>query len=306
MLTDPGPIPLAAPRTGSLGPSEVPAGGIRGGRSSSDGMPPVASPGVLVLLPPSEAKTPGGAGPPVGRSPALSTPSLAASRAALLAALRRAARTDRAALTAGLRLPAGSARAALAATTGAGSAPTRPALERYAGVVYQALDAATLTPAGRRRADEAVVVASGLWGVVRGGDLVPDYRVPAGGTVPGLGGVTAHWRGPLADAMPMLVGDRPVLDLRSTDYAAMWRPGPALREQVVAVRVLARRPSGQVGPVSYHAKWVKGRLVRHLVSRRRAPDPLTALAEAAAALGLELRDTSTAARRAVDLVGAYG
>ena len=71
---------------------------------------------------------------------------------------------------------------------------------------------------------------SGLWGVVRGGDLVPDYRVPASGTVPGLGGVDRalarrRWR----TAMPALVGDQPVLDLRSTDYRGMWRPGPELR-----------------------------------------------------------------------------
>ena len=67
---------------------------------------------------------------------------------------------------------------------------------------------------------------SGLWGVVRGGDLVPDYRVPASGTVPGFGGVSAHWRPSLRTAMPALVGDQPVLDLRSTDYRGMWKPGP--------------------------------------------------------------------------------
>ena len=42
--------------------------------------------------------------------------------------------------------------------------------------------------------------------------------------------------------MPGLVGDQPVLDLRSTDYRALWRPAAALRDQVVAVRVLAERP----------------------------------------------------------------
>lgn len=261
---------------------------------------------MLVLLPPSEGKATGGDGPPVGRRPVLSTPELAAPRVALLAALRRAARADRPALAAGLRLPPSSARTALAATTAAGSAATMPALDRYTGVVYQALDVAGLRPSARRRAEDVVVVASGLWGVVRGGDLVPDYRVPASGVVPGHGGVTAHWRRPLAEAMPALVGDRSVLDLRSTDYRGMWRPGPALGDQVVAVRVLAERPTGAVGPVSYHAKWVKGLLVGHLVrSGRSYADPMTALADAADALDLRVVDTSTAGERSVDLVGRY-
>lgn len=259
---------------------------------------------MLVLLPPSEAKAAGGSGPPVGARPVLSTPHLAGGRAALVQALRRGARTRPEELVAGLKLPPGRAAAALAANAAVASAPTMPALDRYAGVVFAALDAASLRPAARERALASVVVLSGLWGVVRGGDLVPDYRVPAGGSLPGVGPLTAFWRDHLAAAMPELVGDDPVLDLRSTDYRAMWHPAGAVREQVVAVRVLAQRPDGRVAPVSYHAKSVKGRLVRHLLAgRRRHRDPMAALSDAAGALGLQVRDTSTRAVRSADLVG---
>jgi cytoplasmic iron level regulating protein YaaA (DUF328/UPF0246 family) len=236
----------------------------------------------------------------------LSTPELAGPRSVLLAALRRAARADRPALATGLRLPPSLAAAALRADLAAGAAPTMPALDRYRGVVYLALDAPSLGPAARARAEEQVLVMSGLWGVVRGGDLVPDYRVPASGTIPGLGVVSAHWRPALRTAMPALVGDSPVLDLRSTDYRDMWKPGPELREQVVAVRVLAEQGTGagrRTMPVSYHAKYVKGLVVRHLVGgRRRHTDPMAALADAAAALDLRVEVTG-GPDRTVDLVG---
>jgi cytoplasmic iron level regulating protein YaaA (DUF328/UPF0246 family) len=265
---------------------------------------------VLVLLPPSEGKAAGGDGPAVGRRPVLSTPDLARGRSDLLDALRRAARTDPAALARGLRVPAGVAAAALAADARARTAPTMPALDRYTGVVYQALGHASLTPASRRRAEDLVLVSSGLWGVVRGGDLVPDYRVPASGTVPGLGGVTAHWRGPLAAAMPGVVGDHAVLDLRSTDYSGMWRPTGELAERVVAVRVLAQRGAGTrrtTSVVSFHAKTVKGLVVRHLVtSRRRHTDPMAALRDAADALDLRVELPSPGRfPQVVDLVGRY-
>ena len=153
---------------------------------------------------------------------------------------------------------------------------------------------------------------SGLWGVVRGGDPVPDYRVPASGTVPGVGGVTAHWRRPLAAVLPGLVSDAPVLDLRSGDYAAMWRPAGDLRRQVVTVRVLAERGSGasrRVGPVSYHAKWVKGLLARHLLTGRRRPrtarDLVAAVRAAADTLDLRVEDRGSRAAPALDLVGRY-
>jgi hypothetical protein len=87
----------------------------------------------------------------------------------------------------------------------------------------------------------------------------------------------------------------------------MWRPGPALRDRVLQVRILAdpgtgRAPSG----VSYHAKWVKGLLVRHLALLRRWPaDPWAAVRGAAEALDLTLLDSSTAQVPRVDLVGRY-
>ena len=262
---------------------------------------------MLVLLPPSEAKRPGGDGPALGRRPVLSTPGLVAPRRELLAAIRAASRTDRPGLVAGLRLPASVAAAALRADLRAAAAPTMPALQRYAGVLYQAMDPAALPPAAARRLAAMVVVTSGLWGVVRGADLVPDYRVPAAGRVPGLGVVATHWRAPLAAAMPALVGDQPVVDLRSTDYLAMWRPGPQLTDQVLQVRVLADPGDGRApAPVSYHAKWVKGLVARGLASLPGPPgEPRSALAAVAEALHLRVLDSATPTVQRVDLVGRY-
>lgn len=99
------------------------------------------------------------------------------------------------------------------------------------------------------------------------------------------------------------------MDLRSSDYRAMWRPAGPLREQVVAVRVLAEKGNGArrtVGPVSFHAKTVKGLLARHVVAgRARHRGPVAAVAAAADALDLRVQDTSTRGARSVDLVGHY-
>ncbi len=85
-----------------------------------------------------------------------------------------------------------------------------------------------------------------------------------------------------------------------------------LRPQVVSVRVLAERGTGaahKVGPVSYHAKWVKGLLARHLLAGRRRPrtvrDLVAAVCAAADALDLRVEDRGTPAAPALDLVGRY-
>jgi hypothetical protein len=78
----------------------------------------------------------------------------------------------------------------------------------------------------------------------------------------------------------------------------------------VAVRVLAEKGAGArrtTSVVSFHAKTVKGLVVRHLVtSRRHHADPLAALREAAAALDLRVEVPSPGRfPQVVDLVGRY-
>ena len=55
-------------------------------------------------------------------------------------------------------------------------AASLPAWRRYTGVVWDHLDPATLAATDRRR----IVVVSGLLGLVRGDDPVPDYRLKMG------------------------------------------------------------------------------------------------------------------------------
>lgn len=170
--------------------------------------------------------------------------------------------------SAALALPARSAAADLAANAAVARSPRLPAIERYAGTVYEGLSVATLTRASRAKADAAVLIFSGLWGVLRADEPVPTYRLPASAALPGLGILATFWRPVLDDVLPDLLGDGLVVDLRSTDYASMWRPSADLRDRVVAVRVLTPFGSGPPKVISYPSKLGKGRLTRALVSRR--------------------------------------
>lgn len=156
----------------------------------------------------------------------------------------------------------------VAANRAALTARTMPAIERYSGVVYDGLAVATLSPDARRLADRAILIFSGLFGVLRGGDPVPAYRVPGKANVPGVGILTTFWKPCLADVMPSLLGGRSVgliVDLRSTDYAAMWTPTREFADRLVKVRVLSVKPDGSRGVISYSSKLGKGKLARALL-----------------------------------------
>lgn len=219
---------------------------------------------MLLLLPPSEAKSTGGEGGPLDPA-GLIAPRLAPVRTRVLAAVAHLAAGDPGAAAAALKLPAGVAADALAADRVAATSPTRPALDRYTGVVYAGLDVESMDARVRAAAEESVLVLSGLLGIVRGADLVPDYRVPVSASVPGLGLLTPVWRAALRESMPAVLGTTYAVDLRSTDYAGMWTATGPVRHQVLAVRVLSRRPSGPPRVISHFSKHGKGVLARALL-----------------------------------------
>jgi hypothetical protein len=223
---------------------------------------------VHLLLPPSETKNPGGRGRPLrGRGDAHP---LAAARAFALDALDRLLVAGPQAAAPALLLPAGVAATALATNARVQDSPTTPALRRYAGTVYQGLAFDTLTPEQQRIAVRSTHIFSGLFGVLRGDEPVPDYRVPAKATLPGLGVAATFWRPRLYPVLRDTLRRGLVVDLRSSDYAAMWRADDAMRDRVVRIRVLSPVPRGGHGVISFASKLAKGRLAAQLVRAQAA------------------------------------
>ncbi len=222
---------------------------------------------MLVLLPPSETKHPGGDGTPLDLA-ALATPELTPVRETLVGALVALA-ADPSAARAVLGLS--EAQAGEAARNAAlRTAPTMPALERYTGVLYDALDVRSLTRAQRARADRRLAVGSALFGLVRAGDAVPAYRLSAGTALPGLPTLRALWRPVLG---PVLAGSGElVVDLRSGSYQAL-APAPG----AVTVDVLSERPDGSRSVVSHFNKAHKGRVARLLATTTAEPGDVVRL-----------------------------
>jgi hypothetical protein len=217
---------------------------------------------VLILLPPSEGK----AAPQRGRPVTVDGP-LAGPRLAVIDALEQLCRgpEDIAVATLGLgptQVEDVRRNARLR------ELPAAPAEKVYTGVLYDALGLTTLGPAAHRRALARIAVVSSVYGLVRAGERIAPYRLAGGVTLPGPGGVAAHWRAHLGPVVRGLAGRGLVVDLRSSTYAAFWRPEVDLAPRVVTVRVL-HDVGGRRQVVSHFNKATKGRLVRALLEDGR-------------------------------------
>lgn len=227
---------------------------------------------VHLLLPPSETKTVGGAAVPT----VLSFPELEPTRKLVREALIRVS-ADPVAARAALKVSAALDQE-VAANLVLDTAPTLPALARYTGVLFSALDPGSMTRVERSRADERLVVTSALFGLVRAGDRIPAYRASAGSRLPGLQGLPAVWRETYTAAAGTL--DGPVIDLRSGAYAAFGAvPG------AIAVRVVTEGPGGTRLAVSHDNKAAKGRFARLLATSRAEIGDVSALLRVARRAG---------------------
>ena len=221
---------------------------------------------MLILLPPSEGKTPPSSGAPLDLGE-LVFEQLNGRRERLLERLPRGTLK-------GLGLSPRQA-GELELNARVRSAPAAPAAEVYTGVLFERARLPELPPGN-------VLIASALWGFVRPQDRIPAYRLPVGARLPRIANLAAWWRPALRDVVP---ADGLVVDLRSGAYAAMWRPRDA---EVVAVRAFAEGADGSRKPVSHMAKRARGDVARALLLAAEPPRSPDGVAAVAAAAGLRV------------------
>lgn len=204
-----------------------------------------------MLLPPSEGKAFGGNGAPWSEDSG-SFAALAPRRRAVATALADCGGGDRKLLGVGGEhlTRAQSANATLL------GAATLPAWQRYTGVVWDHLDPAALDAAQRRR----ILVVSGLLGLVRADEAIPDYRLKMGANLAPLGKLSTWWRDELSAALNHYATGRTakrrrvIVDMLPKEHRAAWLPDARVR----GVSIEFVDPTGKPG--GHFAKAAKGEL----------------------------------------------
>lgn len=237
---------------------------------------------MLILLPPSEGKTAPRRGKPLDLL-TLGFPSLTDAREQVLDALVDLCEGDLDKATATLDVPK-SQLDLIGRNARLRTAPTARADQIYAGVLYDALDVPTLSSGAKRRAGSRLAITSSLFGLVSPADRIPAYRLSGDAVLPGVGSVAGLWREHLGTAATDALGDGLLVDLRSSMYAAFWRPPAGLAKRVATVRVL-HEVAGRKQVVSHFNKATKGRIVRALVDNGANPRTPTKLAAVLRDLG---------------------
>lgn len=236
---------------------------------------------MLIVLPPSETKAPGGQGPALDLE-SLSFPSLNPLRAKILKDLLNLPNSKVAAVHKLSKAKEGEALANKEVL----SSPTMPAVLRFTGVLFDALDAATV-PWDR------LAIGDALFGLVRAGDQIPYYRLSGSTKLPVFRSskpaptMKARWGSAISEALDAVEGL--VVDLRSGTYQQL---GPC--ERAVTVRVESLHPDGSRTVISHFNKHYKGILARELALIGRDLTTIEEVKEIAAGIeGFQVDDSSS-------------
>ena len=103
------------------------------------------------------------------------------------------------------------------------NAPLMAARKRFVpDPFFSAVDFEGLPTGAQRRLLENSVILSGLFGLLRPDDLVPEYRLRMSATVPGIGLLSSFWKPRISTLLNEAVSSRFVWDLLPDSWREAW------------------------------------------------------------------------------------
>ncbi|MEM6287933.1 MAG: peroxide stress protein YaaA [Bacteroidota bacterium] len=143
--------------------------------------------------------------------------------------------------------------------------PLMAAVDRYSpGVMYASMDFAALPTGSQRRLLENGVIFSGLFGLLRPDDLIPNYRLKMDASVEGVGKAAAYWKEPLSNTLNALLKGQAVWNLLPGAHEAAWDDAETYG-RMIRVKFY-KEADGERKAVSHGVKELRGSLVAFIVN----------------------------------------
>ncbi|NNE34696.1 MAG: YaaA family protein [Rhodothermales bacterium] len=143
--------------------------------------------------------------------------------------------------------------------------PLMSALERYSpGVMYKAMDFSSLPTGAQRRLLENGIILSGLFGLLRPDDLIPNYRLKMDSSIPKFGKVSAYWKKHLSPSLNRTLEGQVVWNLLPGIHQDAWEDTRTYKE-LIAVKFVDEK-KGKRSAITQGVKPLRGKLVNFIVS----------------------------------------
>lgn len=153
---------------------------------------------------------------------------------------------------------------ALQANLGIFNAPLMSALDRYSpGIMFKSMDFAGLPTGAQRRLLEHSIIFSGLFGLLRPDDLIPNYRLKMDANVPEVGKVSRYWRPFISPLLNKTIEGHFVWNLMPGSHNEAWDDDHSY-DQMIEVKFMTEN-GGERKAITHGVKPLRGQLVNFVV-----------------------------------------
>lgn len=143
--------------------------------------------------------------------------------------------------------------------------PLISALDRYSlDPLYEAMDFQNLPTGAQRRMLENGIIISGLFGLLRPDDLIPNYVLPLEAELPELGRVGEYWHSRITPVLNKSLEGQFVWDFLDESSRKVWDDQHTY-EKLVRVSFEREDESGNRVPVTEDTAELRGQLVGFIV-----------------------------------------
>ena len=141
--------------------------------------------------------------------------------------------------------------------------PTKPAIHRYSGVMFKALDYDSMLLHQKTNFDENTYFIDGMFGILKPQDYIPTYKLKITAKIKTID-CAKFWREKLESTLKSITKNKFVIDLL-----------PQTHEKVLSVDNSANRIkiifgeelNGELKQIGHNSKKLKGEFIRYLVDK---------------------------------------
>jgi hypothetical protein len=142
--------------------------------------------------------------------------------------------------------------------------PTLPAIERYTGVMFKAMNYQNLSDIEKERANQSILFISGLFGLLKPQDYIPEYKLKISSKIKDLS-ITQFWKERLRGILELEIKDKLILDLLPQTHQKVLE-----YNSLDTIKIqFAKKENGKLKQEGHFSKELKGEFIKYILKKEK-------------------------------------
>ena len=140
-------------------------------------------------------------------------------------------------------------------------------VSRYTGVLYDFLDYSSLDETTKSLFNDSIIIFSGLFGLLRPQDKIPDYKLKMGAKLIDGIKLSKYWKDEITEVLRKELENQIVLNLLPTEFNNAFESKVINYKYELTFSFKQEKINGELKSITHWTKALRGSLIRYLLSK---------------------------------------